>query len=122
MTREEEIKSILLDLKSAESSIIGCAVATKNGLMIASILEEKINLRMLSGMAASIVGPTTKICGLLFKAEKFKINSVETEQGTVVFQDLGFAILIVLTKSDPNIGLILYEMENYSKKIEEAMK
>lgn len=122
MTREEKIKEILLKLKNSVESITGASIVTKRGLIIAKIFDFEINSKMLGGIAASIVGPTTRISKTLFDVESFKIDTIETEKGSVILMDLESSILVVMTKPEPNVGLILFEMEQISKDIEEVMK
>jgi predicted regulator of Ras-like GTPase activity (Roadblock/LC7/MglB family) len=122
MTREEKIKEILLKLKNSVESITGASIVTKRGLIIAKIFDFEINSKMLGGIAASIVGPTTRISKTLFDVESFKIDTIETEKGSVILMDLESSILVVMTKPEPNVGLILFEMEEISKDIEEVMK
>ncbi|MFO8018007.1 MAG: roadblock/LC7 domain-containing protein [Promethearchaeia archaeon] len=122
MTREEEIQKLLIKLKNAVESITGSAIVTKRGLIISKIFDFEINTRMLGGIAASIVGPTTRISKTLFDVKSFKIDTIETEKGSVIIMDLESAILVVMTKPKPNVGLILFEMEKISENIEEVMK
>ena len=122
MTREENINKLLINLKDSVESVNGAALVSKRGLVISKVFDFKINARMLGGIAASIVGPTTRLANTLFKSETFSVNTVESTEGTAILMDLGTSIMLVVTKPQPNIGLILFEMESVGKKIEEAMK
>jgi predicted regulator of Ras-like GTPase activity (Roadblock/LC7/MglB family) len=122
MTREEKIKEILLKLKNSVESITGASIVTKRGLIIAKIFDFEIDSKKLGGISASIVGPTTRISKTLFDVDSFKIDTIETEEGSVILMDLESSILVVMTKPEPNVGLILFEMEQISKDIEEVMK
>ena len=122
MTREEKIKEILLKLKNSVESITGASIVTKRGLIISKIFDFEINSKMLGGIAASIVGPTTRISKTLFDVDSFTIDTIETEKGSAILMDLESSILVVMTKPQPNVGLILYEMEAIGKDIKEVMK
>ncbi len=122
MTREENINKLLISLKDSVESVNGAALVSKRGLVISKVFDFKINARMLGGIAASIVGPTTRLANTLFKSETFSVNTVESTEGTAILMDMGTSIMLVVTKPQPNIGLILFEMESVGKKIEEAMK
>ena len=122
MTREENINKLLIALKDSVESVNGAALVTKRGLVISKVFDFEINVRMLGGIAASIVGPTVRLANTLFKSDTFTVNTIESTAGTAIIMDLGTSIMLVITKPNPNIGLILFEMESVGKNIEEAMK
>ena len=122
MTREETIKNLLMGLKGSVESIKGAAIISKRGLIISQVFDFEINARMFGGITASIVGPTGRLAKTLFDVDTFSINTIETSQGTAIIMDLTASILVVVTKPEPNVGLILFEMESAGTKIMEAMK
>lgn len=122
MTREENIKKILMALKNSVESIKGTSIVSKRGLVISKVFDFEINARMFGGITASIVGPTTHLAKTIFSAETFLISTIETKEGNTMIMDLKSSILVVITSPNPNVGLILFEMEKAGKEIMEAMK
>jgi hypothetical protein len=123
MTKEEEIRLALEDLKNI-SGVIGTAVVTSDGLLIYSDLPENVNKRALAAMAAAIVGTGMQVTkelgiGTLNQAiveavnGKFISISVGTEEDS--------PILSTLVSPKANIGLVLLEMEKAAKKIRRIM-
>ncbi len=111
-----------MKLKDSVESVKGASVISKRGLIISMVFDFEISSRMFGGIAASIVGPTERLANTLFDEETFSTNTIETEKGSAIIMDLDVSVLVVITKPNPNIGLILFEMEKTAKNIMEAMK
>ncbi len=124
MSKEEELKGALEDLKNV-SGVVGSAVVTSDGLLIYSDLPESVNKRALAAMAAAIVGTGMQVTkelaiGMLnqimvdAKEGRFISISVSNEEDS--------PILSTLVSPKANLGLVMLEMEKAAKKIQRIME
>jgi len=116
MSKVNEIVNMLNDLESKVNDIIGSAVIRTNGLIIASVLPSETNERMIAAMSAALLGTSKRAAEALFEGEFFSLN-LEMNKGNMFLISSGRVILVVITKKEPNVGLITLEMEDASKKI-----
>lgn len=111
----DEAKQVLSDLEE-KLDIIGSAVIRQNGLMIVSALPSESNERMIAAMSAALLGTSRRAAEALFNGD-FKSLNLEIDKGTMFLIGAGKVILVVLTKAEPNIGLITLEMEAASEQL-----
>lgn len=116
MSKVNEVVSVLDDLENKVNDIIGSAVTHMNGLVIASALPKESNERMIAAMSAALLGTSKRAAEALFEGEFFSLN-LEMNKGNMFLISSGRVILVVITKKEPNVGLITLEMEDASKKI-----
>ena len=110
MSKVEEAKKVLIDLEE-KVDIVGSAVIRTNGLMIVSALpSESTNERMIAAMSAALLGTSKRTAEALFNGI-FKSLNLEIDMGNMFLIGAGKVILVVITKKEPNIGLITLEME-----------
>lgn len=124
MSKEEEIKNALEDLKNV-SGVIGSAVVTSDGLLIYSDLPENVNKRALAAMAAAIVGTGMQVTKELTIGMLNQIM-VEAKEGKFISISVGeeedSPILSTLVSPKANLGLVMLEMEKAAKKIRKIME
>ncbi len=124
MSKEEELKSALEDLKNV-SGVVGSAVVTSDGLLIYSDLPESVNKRALAAMAAAIVGTGMQVTKELTIGMLNQIM-VEAKEGRFisisVSNEEDSPILSTLVSPKANLGLVMLEMEKAAKKIQRIME
>lgn len=111
------IDKILADMKKVggiESSII----ASRDGLLIASdISSSSARAETFAAMSATMLGAAETATTELGKGIPDRVI-VESEHGKLIATGAGpKALLVVLTKPDAGLGLILVELEKASDKI-----
>lgn len=122
MSKLDQVNEILKELINKVTDIIGSAVVRTNGLIIASVLPEETNDRMLAAMVAALLGTSKRSAETLFQEGQFKSLSLEIDKDNMVLMSAGKVILITITKKEPNIGLVTLEIEHTCKKIIELFQ
>lgn len=124
MSKEEELKAVLENLRNI-SGVIGSAVVTSDGLLIYSDLPESVNKRALAAMAAAIVGTGMQVAKELVIGRLSQII-VEAREGKFISISVGneedAPILSTLVSPKANLGLVILEMEKAAKKIQRIME
>jgi len=67
-------------------------------------------------MSAALLGTSKRAAEALFEGEFASLN-LEMNKGNMFLISSGRVILVVITKKEPNVGLVTLEMEDVSKKI-----
>ena len=124
MSKEEELKAALEDLRSV-SGVMGSAIVSSDGLLIYSDLPESVNKRALAAMAAAIVGTGIQVTKELSMGAINQII-VEAKEGKFISISIGpdeeAPILSTLVSPKANLGLVILEMEKAAKKIQRIME
>jgi len=97
--------------------VVAVVIARRDGVVIASNLTGRANPNAVAAMAASIVGTSEMVVGELDQGKLVEVV-VESVRG----QLLGIganeeAILVLVTKREANLGLVLLNIDKYSKKL-----
>lgn len=85
-------------------------------MVIASALPGESNERMIAAMSAALLGTSKRSAEALFEGTFTSLN-LELDKGNMFLIGAGRVILVIITRKEPNIGLITLEMEDSSKKI-----
>ena len=109
--------NVLMDELCRQPHVVAVVIARRDGVVIASNLGGKANPSLVAAMAASIVGTSEMVVGELDQGKLVEVV-VESVKG----QLLGIganeeAILVIVTKREANVGLVLLNIEKYSKEI-----
>ena len=122
LSRMDEAGKLLEDLHHRAPDLNDLAIARTNGLIILSlrktISQDKKSERLLGAMASALYSISKRASGELLKGE-FKSLNIEISTGNVFLLFTGKVILIVLTKQEPNLGLIGLELEDAAEKLNE---
>ena len=114
------LDKILTDLKRS-GDINGCAVVSRDGLLIASNIPVHIDGGTLAAMTATIVGTAETSTSELTSGVPDKII-VESSEGKLVITGAGSnALLVCTTKVDAGLGLVILEMERATEKIKSIL-
>ena len=108
---------VIMDEICRQPNILSVVIARRDGVAIASTLGEKAKSNLVATMAATIVGTSELVVGALDQGKLVEVV-VESAKG----QLLGIgatedSILIIVTKREANLGLILLNVEKYSGEI-----
>ena len=110
-SRTERMQDVLRGLRGASPDIIGAAVVSIDGFIVASVLPCEIDEEVVCGMAAAMLGVGERIAAELM-ASKMEQTYVRGEKGYVILNALGTdSVLVVLTTKEAKLGLVFIEVK-----------
>jgi len=116
-SRAERIHALLGKLRSFNLDIEGAAVATGEGLVISSSLSEGLDEESLSAVCAAIATVSKHTAEELNKGEPTEMI-IKAPEGYIFIIRAGVtSLLVVITQSSANMGLILMNMRKVSMEI-----
>jgi predicted regulator of Ras-like GTPase activity (Roadblock/LC7/MglB family) len=109
--RIEKIQEVLRNLRAVSSDIVGSAMVSTDGFIIASLLPAEVDEELVSGMAAALLGVGERIAGELMGGA-MEQTYVRGKLGYVILHAVGQeALLIVLTTPDAKLGLVFLDVK-----------
>ena len=109
-TRTERITEVLRGIRVSSPDVIGAAVVSIEGFIIASVAPAEIDEELVGGMAAALLGVGERISGELMRAPMDQ-TYVKSEKGYVILNAIGKeAVLVLLVTKDAKLGLIFLEL------------
>jgi predicted regulator of Ras-like GTPase activity (Roadblock/LC7/MglB family) len=116
----ELLKEILSNLNNL-GNIEASAVVSRDGLLINSNIPGGVKAETFAAMAATMLGAAETATAELNKGLPNRVI-IESKNGKLVCMGSGpKALLVVLTKSDTGLGLILVELEKASSRIKDII-
>ena len=110
-SRTEKMQDVLRTLRGTSPDIIGAAVVSIDGFIVASVLPSEIDEELVSGMAAAMLGVAEKISSELMTSSMEQVY-VRSEEGYVVINAVGSeSVLVVLTTKEAKLGLVFIEVK-----------
>ncbi|OYT54773.1 MAG: hypothetical protein B6U72_01515 [Candidatus Altiarchaeales archaeon ex4484_2] len=113
------LEKILADLNGLEG-VTGSLVSGKDGLVIAERAPEGTDIDLACAMASTLFGTGEKAMKELKQGEVIQ-SMVEGSAGKTLLIAGKEAILVAMTSTDVNLGLIRIEMRRCIKEIEESL-
>jgi uncharacterized protein len=118
-SRVENIQEVLRSLRSVSPDIVGSAMVSTDGFIIASLLPSEVDEELVSGMAAALLGVGERIATELMGGS-MEQTYVRGKQGYVILNAVGHeALLIVLTTPDAKLGLVFLDVK---RRVQELAK
>ena len=109
--RIERIQEVLRSLRAVSPDIVGSAMVSTDGFIIASLLPSEVDEELVSGMAAALLGVGERIAGELMGGS-MEQTYVRGKLGYVILNAVGNeALLIVLTTPDAKLGLVFLDIK-----------
>jgi len=110
-SRVEKIQDVLRSLRAVSPDIIGSAMVSTDGFIIASLLPSDVDEELVSGMAAALLGVGERIATELMGGN-MEQTYVRGKLGYVILNAVGSeALLIVLTTHDAKLGLVFLDIK-----------
>jgi predicted regulator of Ras-like GTPase activity (Roadblock/LC7/MglB family) len=110
-SRVENIQNVLRSLRSVSPDIVGSAMVSTDGFIIASLLPSEVDEELVSGMAAALLGVGERIATELMGGS-MEQTYVRGRMGYVILNAVGTeALLIVLTTPDAKLGLVFLDVK-----------
>ena len=120
-SRTEKMQDILRGLRGASPDIIGAAVVSIDGFIVASVLPAEVDEELVSGMAAAMLGVGERISSELMASVMEQVY-VRSEKGYVVLNAVGAdSVLVVLTTKDAKLGLVFIEVKRRCVELTKAI-
>jgi len=113
------IDRILADLNKTEG-IKGSMVVGKDGLVIASQMPSGIDTELIGAMASAAYGSAERTATEINQGTLEQMM-IEGEYGKTLMTDAGEGILVVLTDSKVNLGLIRINIKRSTEKVKSAL-
>ena len=118
-SRTEKIQDVLRSLRAVSPDIIGSAVVSTDGFIIASLLPSEVDEELVSGMAAALLGVGERIAAELMGGQ-MEQTYVRGRLGYVILNAVGAdALLIVLTTPEAKLGLVFLDIK---RRVQELTK
>jgi uncharacterized protein len=109
--RIERIQDVLRSLRAVSPDIVGSAMVSTDGFIIASLLPAEVDEELVSGMAAAMLGVGERIAGELMGGS-LEQTYVRGRLGYVILNAVGpDALLIVLTTPEAKLGLVFLDVK-----------
>ncbi len=120
-TRSERLADILNNLRSSSPDIVGAAVVSIDGFVMASVLPSERDEDILSAMSAAMLGIGERIARELLHSEMRQIF-VKADSGYVVLNAAGAeAILVTLLNARAKLGLVFLDAGRAAKSVAEIL-
>lgn len=120
ITTSDLLNEILSNLKNL-GTIEACAIASRDGLLMISDIQEEVMGDTFAAMSATMLGAAETATMELNKGVPERVI-VETKNGKLICMGSGpKALIVVLTEPDAGLGLILVELEKAAAKIKEII-
>ncbi|HMB46590.1 MAG TPA: roadblock/LC7 domain-containing protein [Candidatus Methanoperedens sp.] len=111
---------ILKEINEA-GGIEASAIASRDGLLICTTLSDQHQAEIFVAMSATMIGAAETAAAELGKGIP-DITIVESQSGKIIGTGAGpKALLLVMTRPDAGLGLVLIEMKKASEKIKSIL-
>ncbi len=118
----DKITTVLKSLNGTIPEIIGEAVISIDGVILASVMPRKIDGDLIGGLTASMLGIGERISAELMDSEMEQLY-IRTPQGYVFVNAIGEnASLLVLVADKAKLGLIFLEIKRTIHKLEQILE
>jgi hypothetical protein len=115
------MQDVLRSLRAASPEIVGSALVSIDGFIIASVLPSEIEEELVSGMAAAMLGVGERISSELMGSH-LEQTYVRSEKGYVILNAVGHeAVLVVLTTKNAKLGLVFIDVRRGSAELEKLI-
>ena len=117
VTRVEQMQAVLRKIRTASADIIGSAILTADGFVVASMLPAEIDEEMVSAMAATLLGAGEQISQEII-ASQLEQTFVRARDGYVIVNAITEEeVLIILTNANVKLGLVFMEGRKRSAEL-----
>jgi predicted regulator of Ras-like GTPase activity (Roadblock/LC7/MglB family) len=120
-TKTEKITEILRGLRVSSPDIIGAAVVSLDGFLIAAVAPSEIDEELVGGMSAALLGVGERISTQLMRAPLNQIF-VKSEKGYVILNAVGEdSVIVLLVSSEAKLGLIFLELRRMVPELQKVI-
>lgn len=117
----EQIRLFLNQFCNGTPDILGCAIVDIEGVITASVLNNKVDEDLVGGMSATMLGVGERISSELMHSDLDQVY-VRSPNGYVMFNAIGDqALFLVLATKNAKLGLVFMEIKKTVSEIERAV-
>jgi len=110
-TKSERISEVLRALRQGTPEVIGAAVVSSEGFIVASVLPNEVDEDLIGGMSAAILGVGERISADLMRSQ-MEQTYVRSPKGYIIVNAAGpDAVLVLLVTREAKLGLIFLELK-----------
>lgn len=121
MNKAQALNGLLADLQHSSGDVEACAIASEDGLIIASALPQGLEETRIAAMSAAMLAMGSRTVMELKRGNLTQIL-VKGDNGYVVLMQAGaHAVLIALARQGAKLGLIFYDLAITSKSVGEIL-
>lgn len=121
MKRGERLEAAVRSIVDRATSLIGVAVITPDGLVIAASLPPSIDQLRVGAVAASILSLSIRSAAQLERGEIHQ-TLIQGSEGNIIITQAGKnAIFVGITGKGSNLGMVLLEVREGTKQIAEIL-
>jgi predicted regulator of Ras-like GTPase activity (Roadblock/LC7/MglB family) len=114
------IDKLLADLKNV-GGVMACAAASRDGLLIRSLMQNEQYVESLAAMSATMLGAAETATTHVEMGIPSRVI-VESDNGKLIVTGAGpKALLILLANKNSGLGLILLELDKSAHKLKEIL-
>ena len=120
-SRVEKIQDVLRSLRAVSPDIIGSAMVSTDGFIIASLLPNEVDEELVSGMAAALLGVGERIGHDLMRSDMEQVY-VRSPKGYIILNAVTHdTVLVLLVTRDAKLGLIFLELRRVLADLAKAI-
>lgn len=116
MSRQEQIKNILQELKGSLSNVRGVMLASVDGLVISHFLQTG-EANQIAAMAATTLGLGKRVIDAISAGALNEVVIAGNEGQMFIYAAREQAVLVVVTGEKPNVGMIHLQSREAAKRI-----
>ncbi len=121
MNKAQALNALLADLLHSSGDVEACAIASEDGLIIASALPQGMEETRIAAMSAAMLAMGSRTVHELQRGNLTQIL-VKGDDGYVVLMQAGnHAVLIALARQGAKLGLIFYDLARTAQSIGEIL-
>ena len=114
------VDKLLADLKNV-GGVMACAAASRDGLLIRSLIPNEQYVESLAAMSATMLGAAETATTHVEMGIPTRVI-VESDNGKLIIVGAGpKALLILLANRNSGLGLILLELDKSAQKLKEIL-
>lgn len=116
MSRQEEIKTILRELKDSLSSVRGVMLASVDGLVISHFVQTG-EANQIAAMSATTLGLGKRVIEAISAGSLSEVNIAGDAGQMFLYAVRNQAVLVVITSEKPNVGMIQLQARDAARRI-----
>jgi len=110
-TKSDKINDLLRAMRASIPEVIGAAVVSSEGFIVASVVPNEIDEDLIGGMAAALLGVGERISSDLMRSQ-MEQTYVRSPKGYIIVNAAtADASLVLLVTREAKLGLIFLELK-----------
>ena len=120
-SKTEKITEILRGLRISSPDILGLAVVTIDGFLIAAVAPSEVDEELVAGISTALLEVGERISGELMQAPMQQII-VKSEKGYIILNAVGKeSVLVLLISGEAKLGLIFLELQRMVPELQKVL-